>query len=303
MARRFDHLSDVEVFLCVIEQGSLTRAAVSLSTTPSVVSRAIGRLEAHLGSQLLRRTTRSLSLTDAGQLYLEQTRAAFTLIEDAERALQGQQGVQTGRVRLSVPTTYAHFRMPPLLRRFQAAYPLVQVEVNISNRNVDLAAEGFDLAVRLGQLPDSGLVGRKLEDAPVCFVASPDYVRRMGEPGSIDELARHQCISFLMPSTGRTAPWQCQQNGAGFEWVPPTALQVSDDVLGVASLAEQGLGICQAYEFVVADRIARGLLVEVLPGLRGRTRAFSVIYAPHRSLSAAARAMIETLCGTAPAPL
>lgn len=175
MSRRFDHLGDVEAFIAVVEQGSLTAGAVALSTTPSVISRAIARLEARLGSQLLRRTTRRIGLTEAGRLYLEQTRAAFSLIDDAERAIQGQEGDLSGRVRLSVPTTYAHYRLPPLLQRFGSQYPRVQVELNITNRNVDLVAEGFDLAIRLGTLPDSGLVARKLEDAALCLVASPEY--------------------------------------------------------------------------------------------------------------------------------
>ena len=150
MGRRFDHLGDVEAFIAVVEHGSLTAGAVALSTTPSVISRAIARLEARLGSQLLRRTTRRIGLTEAGRVYLEQTRAAFSLIDDAERAIQGQEGELSGRVRLSVPTTYGHYRLPPLLQRFASQYPRVQVELNITNRNVDLVAEGFDLAIRLG---------------------------------------------------------------------------------------------------------------------------------------------------------
>jgi DNA-binding transcriptional LysR family regulator len=295
MTRRFDHLGDVEVLLSVTELGSLTAAAVSLSTTASVISRAIARLELRLGSQLLRRTTRSLSLTDAGRLYVEQARSAFALIDNAERAMHGQD--LAGRVRLSVPTTYAHFRLPPLLQAFALAYPQVQVELNITNRNVDLVAEGFDLAVRLGRLPDSGLVARKLEDAPVCLVAAPGYLRRAGTPQSLDELARHACIAFVMPSTGRTAPWGFCEDGKDIDWTPRAGIAVSDDVLGVVSLAAQGMGVCQSYAFIVRERIARGELVELLPHLAGRTRAFSLIYAPHKALSGAARALIDALAG------
>src|SRR5688572_19441774 len=226
MTRRFDHLGDVEAFIAVVEQGSLTAGAVALSTTPSVVSRAIARLEARLGSQLLRRTTRRIGLTDAGRVYLEQTRAALSLIDDAERAIQGQEGELTGRVRLSVPTTYGHYRLPPLLRRFASQYPRVQVELNITNRNVDLVAEGFDLAIRLGILPDSGLVARKLEDAALCLVASPAYLRRAGTPRSLDDLHKHACLPFVMPSTGRIAPWVFRQGGEEIDWLPPACIQV-----------------------------------------------------------------------------
>lgn len=295
MGRRFDHLGDVEAFIAVVEQGSLTAGAVALSTTPSVISRAIARLEARLGSQLLRRTTRRIGLTEAGRVYLEQTRAAFSLINDVERAIQGQEGELSGRVRLSVPTTYAHYRLPPLLQRFAARYPRVQVELNITNRNVDLVAEGFDLAIRLGTMPDSGLVARKLEDATLCLVSSPEYLGRAGTPRGLEDLALHACVPFVMPSTGRVAPWVFRVDGEDVDWPPPTRLAVSDDVLGVVSLAEHGVGICQSYDFIVRERIERGRLVEVLPELRGRSRPFSLIYAPHRRLSAASRALIDVL--------
>lgn len=295
MGRRFDHLGDVEAFIAVVEQGSLTAGAVALSTTPSVISRAIARLEARLGSQLLRRTTRRIGLTEAGRAYLEQTRAAFSLIDDAERAIQGQEGELSGRVRLSVPTTYGHYRLPPLLQRFATQYPRVQVELNITNRNVDLVAEGFDLAIRLGTMPDSGLVARKLEDAALCLVASPDYLSRAGTPRSLEDLGTHTCVPFVMPSTGRVAPWVFRVDGEDVDWVPPARLEVSDDVLGVVSLAEHGVGICQSYDFIVRERIERGRLIEVLTELRGRSRPFSLIYAPHRRLSAASRTLIDVL--------
>ncbi|HAS1960746.1 TPA: LysR family transcriptional regulator [Enterobacter cloacae] len=295
MSRKFDYLGDVEVFITVVEHGSFTAAAVVLSTTPSVLSRAVSRLEARLGRQLLQRTTRRVGLTEAGRIYLEQARSAFALLDDAEREGRGQEGDLTGRVRMSVPTTYGHYRLPPLLARFAQHYPRVQVELNITNRNVDLIAEGFDLAIRLGQLPDSGLVARKLEDAALLLVASPDYLHRMGSPQTLEELHRHTCLPFIMPRTGRIAPWVFHDGERDIDWLPGSTIEISDDVLGVVSLAEQGMGICQSYEFIVRDRIQRGQLVEVLPHLRGRSRPFSVLFAPHRRQSAATRAMIDLL--------
>ena len=201
----------------------------------------------------------------------------------------------SGRVRLSVPTTYGHYRLPPLLQAFARQYPQVQVELNITNRNVDLVAEGFDVAVRLGRLPDSGMVARKLEEAALTLVAAPAYLQAAGTPHSLDELAGHSCIAFVMPSTGRVAPWGFRDGAADIDWTPPASIEVSDDVLGVVSLAAQGMGVCQTYDFIVRPRIERGELVALLPQLAGRTRAFSAIYAPHRALSAAARALIDVL--------
>lgn len=295
MSRKFDYLGDVEVFIAVVEHGSFTAAAVALSTTPSVLSRAVSRLETRLGRQLLQRTTRRVGLTEAGRVYLEQARSAFSLLDEAERNGQGQEGDLTGRVRMSVPTTYGHYRLPPLLARFSQHYPRVQVDLNITNRNVDLIAEGFDLAIRLGQMPDSGLVARKLEDAALLLVASPAYLHRMGTPQTLDDLHRHMCLPFILPRTGRIAPWVFREDERDVDWLPVSPIETSDGVLGVVSLAEHGMGICQSYEFIVRDRIQRGQLVEVLPHLRGRSRPFSVIFAPHRRQSAATRAMIDLL--------
>ncbi|NYE60792.1 DNA-binding transcriptional LysR family regulator [Duganella sp. 1224] len=297
MARQFDHMADLEAFVTIVDKGTISAAAVALGTTPSVLSRAVARLEARLGVQLMRRTTRRLSVTEAGNLYLEQARNAFGLIADAERAIQGQGGELSGKVRISVPTTYGHYRLPAMLRPFIERHPQVSVELSVSNRNVDLVAEGYDLAIRLGELADSGLAAKRLGDEAVCLVASPDYLRRAGTPETLDELAGHACLPFIMPSTGRQAPWLLHVDGKEIDWQAPARLRVADDVLGVVSLAEQGLGICQTYHFVAADRLVAGRLVEVLPGLRGRSRPFSLIYPPHRRLSAAVRALIDALPG------
>ncbi len=299
--RRFDYLPDVEVFLMVIEKGSFSAAAVTLSTTPSVLSRAVTRLETRLGCQLLRRTTRHLSLTDLGHKYLEEVHIAFKQIEEAERKTQGQEGKLVGRVRISVPTTYGHYRLPSLLQSFCEANPDVQVELNIANRNVDLNFEGFDLAIRLGELPDSGLVSHTLEDAALCLLASPTYLERIGTPTNLVSLNDHQCITFLMPSTGRLTPWLFSDGVRDVDWQPQARIQVTDDVLGVLSLAEQGFGICQTFDFIAKKYIQRGTLVEVLPMLRGRSRPFSLLYAPHRQRSEASKVLSDHLVSAAKA--
>jgi len=264
-----------------------------------VLSRAVTRLENRLGGQLLRRSTRQVKLTEAGRQYLEQARAAFTLLGDAELEIQGQADALRGRIRISVPTTFGHHRLPPLLARYARQYPNVRVELNITNRNVDLVAEGFDLAIRLGELPDSGLVARKLADEPLCLVASPDYLQRAGTPATLASLREHACLPFILPRTGRIAPWVFKEAGQDVEWTAPSTIEVSDDVLGVVSLALAGAGIAQTYDFIAAQHLEAGRLVELLPQLRGRARPFSVVYAPHRRQSAATRAMIDILTGAA----
>lgn len=214
MSRRFAHLSDVEIFVTIIEKGSITAAAVALGTTASVLSRALTRLETRLGVQLVRRTTRQLSLTQAGRHYYEQACSAFGVFERAERDIQGRGAQTVGHIRLSAPTTYGHYRLPALLQRFAAHYPGITVELNITNRNVDLVAEGYDLAIRLGTLPDSRLVARKLEEAPLCLVAAPAYLRQHGEPHTLAALENHRCLPFIMPSSGRIAQWSLCEEGA-----------------------------------------------------------------------------------------
>lgn len=300
MARRFDHLSDVEAFITVVDKGTVSAGAVALATTPTVVSRAIKRLEARLGVQLLRLTTRRLGITEAGSLYLDKMREAFSLIDHVERTLQAPGEALGGRLRLSAPTTYGHYRLPPLLALFCQKHPEVQIELYLCNRNVDLVAENFDLAIRVGALPDSGLVGRTLEEARLCLVAAPGYLASAGTPATIEALKQHTCLSFIVPSSGRIRPWCLMENGQPQEWTPQGNIRVAEDVLGLVSLARSGMGICQTYEFIVREQLGNGQLVELLGPASGCHRRFSIIYPPHRQLSASSRALAAFLVQHAP---
>jgi DNA-binding transcriptional LysR family regulator len=209
MARQFDHMADVEAFVTIIDKGTISAAAVALGTTPSVLSRAVARLEARLGVQLMRRTTRRLSITEAGTLYLDQARSAFGLIADAERAIQGQGGALSGKVRISVPTTYGHYRLPALLRPFMEQHPQVTIELSISNRNVDLVAEGYDMAIRLGELADSGLAAKPMWRTPACRATSTSCPGTPACPSSCRAPAarRHGCCGWTARiSTGWRPP-------------------------------------------------------------------------------------------------
>ncbi|KRI53683.1 LysR family transcriptional regulator [Acinetobacter pittii] len=298
MSRQFDHLADVEVFLIVAEKLSISAAAIYLATTPSVISRTITRLEKRLGIQFFRRTTRHLSLTEAGQLYYEKMQHAFQLIDHAERVIQGEQLQISGKIKLSVPTTYGHYRLPPLLEKFLLQYPDIQIEISISNRNVDLIAEGFDLAIRQGHLPNSSFVARPLEQAPLKLVASPTYLKRMGTPKTLEELNYHQCIAFELPSNGKVTPWFFKDIDQEIQWIPTNRILIKEDILGVVSLAENGLGICQSYEFIVNEKIQQGKLQPLLEPYAGHTRPFSLLYAQHKHMSSATRAFIDFLCST-----
>jgi len=289
-------LRSIEVFCAAAEAGSFTAAAHQLGLTPAAVSRSIAQHELLLGVRLFRRTTRRVSLTDEGQAYFEPCRQALSLIEEAERKLSQRQTKPRGRVRISVPTTYGHHRALPVVARFGEQYPEVDVEVNVSNRNVDLIADGYDLVVRAGELGDSTLVARKLEDASLGVFASPGYLAAQGTPKTPDDLSRHRVIGFVRPSTGRVLDLLFKQKGgAPFQVAVKPTLRCSDDFLGCVTLARAGAGLTQAFHFLVKDAIARGELVEVLKPYAGRSRPFTLLQPSGRAPSLAARLLGDAL--------
>jgi DNA-binding transcriptional LysR family regulator len=266
---------NLEAFCRAYEQGSFTRAAELLGVTPQAVSRAVGRLEVRLGATLFRRTTRSVEPTDAGRAYYGACRPALSLLEAGERLVSRAARDERGTVRISVPTTWGHHRFLPALARFRREHPGIDVVVQIENRNIDFVRDGFDLAIRMGEVRDQGLVARKLGDFALGVFASPGYLAERPAPSSPAELAQHACIGFLLPSTGRLLPWRF---GGGHEVMPIAALRVAGDVLGTIALARAGAGLVQTYDFLVEGPLARGELCEVLAPFRGASRPFSLLY-------------------------
>jgi DNA-binding transcriptional LysR family regulator len=297
MARSFEpvQLGTIELFCKAAELGSFTGAAEALGLTQGAVSRAIARLEARLGVLLFRRSTRSVQLTDDGALYRSQCQQALDQIAEAERAITGHQREPAGLLRISAPTTYANHRLMPLLPGFSERYPQVAVEVNISNRNIDFVEEGYDLAIRLGELRDSQLIARRLEDATLGVFASPAYLGRHGVPDSLAALRAHRCIQFVLPSTGRPMPWILREGGQDVDFAFTSRLRVHDDVLGAVHWARAGGGLFQIYHFIADEFVKRGELVEVMQAHAGRSRPFSVLYPHNRHLSARVRALVDYL--------
>jgi DNA-binding transcriptional LysR family regulator len=304
MARAFDamQLGSIELFCRAAELGSFTAAAAAAGVTPAAVSRSVGRLEVRLGVRLFVRTTRQIRLTDDGRVYHEQCQQGLLQIADAGRLVSGQQVVPVGTLRVSAPTTYAHYRLFPMLPRFVAAYPKVQVEISVSNRNIDFVEEGFDLAIRLGTPQDSRLVARKLEDATLGVFASPHYLKRRGTPKGLADLKQHDCIQFVLPSTGRALPWLFRENGDDVERTLSGSVKVSDDVLGCVSHARAGGGLVQIYHFIADNAVRRGELIEVVKRCGGRSRPFSVLYPQNRHMSARVRAFVDFVITNGAAP-
>lgn len=297
MARNFDGLmlGSIELFCKTAELASFTAAAAQAGVTQAAVSRAVSRLEERLGVQLFVRSTRSVRLTERGRAYYAQCRQALGQLVEAERELTGEQAVATGLVRISLPTSYGHYRVMPILSKFRRKYPQVRLEIQLSNRDVDLVAESVDLAIRARNPPDSGLIARRIEDADLVVVAAPSYLKRRGTPKTPDDLGRHECIQFERPRTGQTIPWLLRVNGEDVEVDTSGAVCITDDILGVSTAARAGLGLAQTYRFVVADDLESGALVEVLRDHGGTARPFSILYPANRHMPQRVRVLVEFL--------
>ena len=297
MKRNFDDLllGSIELFCLAAELSSFTAAAASAGVTPAAVSRSVSRLEERLGVRLFVRTTRQIRLTDGGRVYYEQCRQALSQLVDAERLVTGEQAAPAGLLRISMPTPYAHYRVLPLLPLFRKRYPQVQLDVHLSNRNIDFADEGYDLAIR-GRAPDdSSLIARKLEDAELVLAATPSYLKRAGKPKTLEDLQTHECIQFELPSTGRRIPWTFQVDGRDLDLATPGSYCCSEDVLGVATLARSGAGLVQTYRYILEKDLKSGELVEVLPQFGGSSRPFILLYPHARHLSLRVRTFVDFL--------
>lgn len=296
--RMFDsvQLASIELFCTAAELGSFTAAAEALGVTPASVSRSISRLESRLGVRLFVRTTRNINLTSEGILYHQQCKLALEQILEAERLITGNQQVPSGTLRISVGTPYAHYRLIPLLPKFQKIYPQIDIELSISNRVIDFIEEGFDLAIRLGTPKDSRLIARTLEDASVGVFASPSYIKEYGFPQNIEDLENHSLIQFILPSTGRPMPWIFKDpSGNDLNYSFSTNKKVHDDVLGCVNWAKAGGGLFQIYHFIADSYIQKGELIEVLKDSNTSRRKFSILYPQNRHLSARVRAFVEFL--------
>lgn len=297
MKRHFDdlQLGSIELFCLASEAGSFTAAAQIAGVTPAAVSRSVLRLEERLGSRLFVRTTRSIRLTEPGRAFYEQCRQALTQLVEAQQEVMGSQSRPSGRLRISLPTTYGHHRILPLLPRFRELYPDVSVDIHLGNRNIDFVAEGYDLAIRVRAQPDSAMIARLLEDARLVVVATPEYLARAGTPSTLEDLSAHECIQFELPSNGRRISWLFQVEGEEREIFAQGSYCCSDDVLGGVTLAKHSAGLFQTYRFIVEGELANGSLVEVLQPFAGRSRPYTLLYPHGRYLPQRVRAFVDFL--------
>jgi len=289
-------LGSIEQFCKAAELGSFTAAAEFFGVTPAAVSRSIGRLEKRLAVRLFSRTTRSMKVTNEGELFWKECQIALDQIAEAERAITGAQTVPSGLLRISVSAAYGTFRLLPLMPKFTEAFPQIEIELSISDKIIDFVEEGFDLAIRLGIQRDSRLVAYKLEDAALGVYAAPAYLERKGTPLSLNDLDLHDCIQYISPNSGRPLQWLFTDDGGNEIELPVRSrMRVLNDALGCVAWVNAGGGIYQTYRFAATSSLKRGDLIEVLQTNAGRARPFSILYPQNRHLSAKVRAFVEFL--------
>ncbi|HBC7428071.1 TPA: LysR family transcriptional regulator [Providencia rettgeri] len=278
-------MNSIPIFVTVAESSNFSQAAEKLYVTRSAVAKTISRLEERLGITLFNRTTRSQSLTDEGLLYYEFCRRALNEIKMAEDILEGGKLQVSGKLRVSVPVLLGHLCIAPLLSALAKEHPKLELEISFSDRQVDLTEEGFDLAVRIGELPDSStLIARHLASHSMIFCASPGYFQQAGEPISLEELAQHEAIAYVR--SGRILKWQVKnERGENIEVNPPSRLMM-DDMQAIKDIAITGGGIAWLPYWLVREQLASGSLKEIL---KEHSSASWPIYAvwlrtPRRSL-------------------
>jgi len=256
-------LEGLEAFLRVAARGSFRQAAADLAVTPSAVSQAIRAMEARLGVALFTRTTRSVGLTEAGQRFLERTRPAFDAIVAATEEAKGQSQRPSGLLRLAVPPSVVPVVLQPVLASFAAACPDVVLEIASSEELVDLARDGFDAGIRMGEFIAADMVAVRLTPSfRFAIVASPDYLARHGRPRSLADVPGHACIR-LRRASGAVAPWRVQDAGRAID-LAVTGPVVVNDYATMLGAALGGVGLAQLPEPVAAAHVAEGRLVELL---------------------------------------
>ncbi|WP_079228782.1 LysR family transcriptional regulator [Pseudomonas putida] len=251
---------EMEVFARVVDEGSLSAAARVLGLTPSAVSRIIARAEQRLGTRLLLRTTRAITLTTEGEAYLRGARRILADLLEVEEAITDQ-GVPRGRLRVSAALGHGRLTVVPLLTAFSALYPQVLVDLTLSDEIADIHGGQADVALRFGQLPDSSLSARCIGHTGQVVVASPEYLARCGTPQEPEDLAQHNCLRF---NFRRAAPdWPFRREGEDFSLKVTGNIECSSGE-ALAQLARLGAGIARIGTFTVADELKNGQLVALL---------------------------------------
>ena len=295
-----DQFRQMEAFVAVVQAGSFVQAAQRLDTSKAVVSRLIMELETALGTRLMQRTTRRLSLTDAVSDYFGRCRQILDDLADANAAASQGTVQVSGRLKINAPLTFGNLHLAPLWGEFLKLYPQVELDISLTDRLVDLVEEGYDLAVRISSQADSSLVSRTLAHDQMVVCASPHYLRQAPPITSLQDLARHSVMAYSWWSGGDV--WQLEDALGGHHQVTtyPRLHANSGDTCRAAALADQGVIFQPA--FLVGDDIRQGRLMRLLPDLHGPRIAIHAIYPSRKHLPGKVRAMVDFLAAAFQTP-
>ena len=287
-----DKFQEMRAFVAVVSAGSFVRAAEDLNLSKTAVSRLVADLETRLGSRLLQRTTRKLSLSQEGEVFHERCKGLLDDIQEAEAELSTHTGEVIGQLRVNVPVTFGLLQLAPLWPRFMAMHPKVMLEVTLADRLVDLVDEGYDLAVRIAQLPSSSLVSRQLTATRLILCASPEYLRRHGTPAHPSDIARHSVISYTLLATGDHWAFEGPEGPVDVKVLPRMRTN-SGDTCCAAAVGHQGIVLQPS--FLVGEELASGALVEVLPEYRSIELGVYALYPSRKHLTPKVRVLIDFL--------
>lgn len=287
-----DILTGMRIYAAVVAAGSFTKAGEYLGISTALASKYVGQLEEHLGVRLLNRTTRRLNVTEAGQGYYQRCQQLLDEIDELEAAVRQQQEVPQGRLRVTAPTTFGETHLTRAVSIYLQQHPKVNVELVLSDRFVDIVDEGFDLAVRIGQLADSSLIARRLAPARIVFCASPAYLSGQGVPESPKELKAHQCI--IDTNIQDPEQWLFSERGHSFQVKVNGHFRVNNALaVREALLAGQGIGLCPLY--VVEKDIRAGRLQILLQEYEALEYGIYAVYPHNRHLAAKVRTFVDFL--------
>jgi DNA-binding transcriptional LysR family regulator len=279
-------------FVRVVEAGSFTAVAQELDTSQPTISRQIAALENHLGALLFQRTTRALTMTDDGRVLYEQARQALDSVQQALNSVGRRQGAPSGTLRLACPVVFGRLHIVPRLNAFLSRYPDVSVDLMMNDGFTDLVEEGIDLAVRIGDITDPGLITRRIGMTRRITVASPAYLAARGEPSRPEDLIRHECIVYSRLATGNR--WEFSGEAGPISVAVSGRYRVNNSE-GVREGVLGGLGIGVVPVWHFTDEIASGRLVVILSAFEPRALPTQVVYPSRRFLATKVRAMIDFL--------
>jgi DNA-binding transcriptional LysR family regulator len=287
-----DKLRHMEIFKAVVETGQFTRAANSLSLSKSAVSHAVSALEAHLGSQLINRNNRSLQLTDAGENYYQNCRRVLADIGAIEDEIRHEELTVRGLIHVTAPITYGVSVLSPIFADFMRSNPEVELNISLSESNMDLVQAGLDVAIRIGVLPDSAMIARRLSQTRQMLCATADFLKRNNAINKPEDLNNVSCFRYRW-----TPKWYLSKEGKTTA-IQPKGKVISDSGEALLQMAIGGHGVCYLPDFICGDALKERRLVRVLPDYDGQMIPVHAVFPPHRHRSMRVQRIVDYLANS-----